>query len=681
MTMDVDSRSIDLAKTASIDMMGLNNKVVNMRQVVRRTKVQVINKLCRHIAALKKKKGTEQQKSKNLSKAERFLEEIESIKKLKEDKVSKYALANTRTFSDVCKESLSSGPRALGRLADHPLMKKVVSDFREQHSDWQDLAAYLLIKQTGRRFKTKKQKQKKLSKCVENMNAAETMTKAYIQERFGKEGLQKAEIKFERKNKKLTRKTAEDTESDKPEHKTVVNTLTKLEESKSESNQKSLGDSTNLSDNDDGSKLTNINTTDSLLETCSKSELDTLNKLPKSKMNSKEISSSDTIDEVCDKKNNKEKINNSKMKLKLSEEDITNYDSDSSDSDSNYSEAINSDDAETDSELENKDAEFVKKSIACEDTEKESKENMRQKKSKECVVKELNLSEEESSNSEILIADDNTSSEDEDFSDANDDSGEEVSEDDSSSGDDKTDDDGASSLNDDDEETEDDKSSNSASEGNAKIIKKTVKSGSSKKNEGKKMKKEKQIPEFLLKAQSKPVNDPFFGSGDEDDSMAIRLEDNQLLNDNDIGNDDLSYDRFKIGSMFYNPEIKSSEKSARQGKFAKRGGHTKFGGERRSGPLKQNTSKKGDFKQGSFKEHSAGEKRFDKSKHSSRESSATISRDKNSINNTRKDSDPKKVNIKSEKLHPSWEASRKRKAEQSGIAEFKGKKITFNDDD
>lgn len=42
------------------------------------------------------------------------------------------------------------------------------------------------------------------------------------------------------------------------------------------------------------------------------------------------------------------------------------------------------------------------------------------------------------------------------------------------------------------------------------------------------------------------------------------------------------------------------------------------------------------------------------------------------------DSDP--VSASAEKLHPSWEASRKRKAEQSGLKAFEGTKIIFNDD-
>lgn len=101
-----------------------------------------------------------------------------------------------------CQSTMSANMRALARLADHQLMKKAVDDFRQKHGDWQDLTAFLLIKQTGRKFKTKKQKQKKLTRRVENINASETMTKAYIGERFGQEGLQKAELRFLKKQKR-----------------------------------------------------------------------------------------------------------------------------------------------------------------------------------------------------------------------------------------------------------------------------------------------------------------------------------------------------------------------------------------------------------------------------------------------------------------------------------------------
>lgn len=47
-----------------------------MRKCVRQSRIHCINKLSREIKKLKEKKGTEEQKSKNLKKAERFVQEI-----------------------------------------------------------------------------------------------------------------------------------------------------------------------------------------------------------------------------------------------------------------------------------------------------------------------------------------------------------------------------------------------------------------------------------------------------------------------------------------------------------------------------------------------------------------------------------------------------------------------------
>ena len=54
--------------------------------------------------------------------------------------------------------------RSLARLAEHKLMVAKVTAFRQEHSDWQDLAAYLRTKQSGRRFKTKEQKMRAAKK-------------------------------------------------------------------------------------------------------------------------------------------------------------------------------------------------------------------------------------------------------------------------------------------------------------------------------------------------------------------------------------------------------------------------------------------------------------------------------------------------------------------------------------
>ena len=48
--------------------------------------------------------------------------------------------------------------RAIARLASHKLLQPKVEKFRKEHDDWKALAAFLLSKNTGRRFKKKKTK-------------------------------------------------------------------------------------------------------------------------------------------------------------------------------------------------------------------------------------------------------------------------------------------------------------------------------------------------------------------------------------------------------------------------------------------------------------------------------------------------------------------------------------------
>ena len=48
--------------------------------------------------------------------------------------------------------------RAIARLASHKLLQPKVEKFRKEHDDWKALAAFLLSKNTGRRFKKRKTK-------------------------------------------------------------------------------------------------------------------------------------------------------------------------------------------------------------------------------------------------------------------------------------------------------------------------------------------------------------------------------------------------------------------------------------------------------------------------------------------------------------------------------------------
>ncbi|XP_052792430.1 serum response factor-binding protein 1-like [Mya arenaria] len=175
-----EERKLDFAPTASIDKVALNNKVVNMRSVVQRAKLYVINDLTKKMKKLRNKKGSDEQKEKNSQKADRLVEEMKIIKILRPDYISKYALGSTEKFSNlVMKPSTTMEQRALARLSEQKFIQEKVNGFRSEHADWKDLAAFLITKHTAREFQKKKSKEK-LQKLETNVKASETLIQTYL---------------------------------------------------------------------------------------------------------------------------------------------------------------------------------------------------------------------------------------------------------------------------------------------------------------------------------------------------------------------------------------------------------------------------------------------------------------------------------------------------------------------
>ncbi|XP_067666891.1 serum response factor-binding protein 1-like [Haliotis asinina] len=208
-------RSLDVAETASIDLMALNNNIVTMRKRVKQAKVRVIQKLVRSIDSLKKKKGTPAMLEKNKRKAERLVEEIHVIKHLKADKISKFAIGNTVSFVELCKQDNSSiQSRALTRVSENEVIQKEVVRFRDSHPDWKSLSAFLLMKQSGRRYKKKKNKST-TDKVDTNIKAREAMMEAYLDYRLEKKKVDTEKVKNSeqvrkgKQKKNLVKKEAE----------------------------------------------------------------------------------------------------------------------------------------------------------------------------------------------------------------------------------------------------------------------------------------------------------------------------------------------------------------------------------------------------------------------------------------------------------------------------------------
>ncbi|KAI5087336.1 serum response factor-binding protein 1 [Silurus meridionalis] len=111
--------------------LNLSNEVVKMRAEVKRVKVLIIRKLTRQIFALKKKKGTEADLQRNQRRAARLLEEIRELKALAPDRVTKTALQSDISFEKVCQNKDSSlSERATARIATHPEFSKKIQSIK-----------------------------------------------------------------------------------------------------------------------------------------------------------------------------------------------------------------------------------------------------------------------------------------------------------------------------------------------------------------------------------------------------------------------------------------------------------------------------------------------------------------------------------------------------------------------
>ncbi|XP_056393328.1 serum response factor-binding protein 1 [Hyla sarda] len=118
--------------TAAAPVLNLNNEVVKMRKDVKKVKALTIRKLIRHSAKLKSKKGTEEQVLKNQRRAQRLLEEILTMKRLKPDDVTKTALREDINFDSILNKADSTVEnRAVTRLVTHPLIKQKISAIKD----------------------------------------------------------------------------------------------------------------------------------------------------------------------------------------------------------------------------------------------------------------------------------------------------------------------------------------------------------------------------------------------------------------------------------------------------------------------------------------------------------------------------------------------------------------------
>ncbi|XP_016103112.1 serum response factor-binding protein 1-like [Sinocyclocheilus grahami] len=111
--------------------LNLSNEVVKMRVEVKRVKVLLIRKLIRQISVLEKKKGSEADLEKFRRRAARLREEIHELKAVTSDSVTKVALQKDISFEKVCRNKEASlSERVIARIATHPQFSKKIQSIK-----------------------------------------------------------------------------------------------------------------------------------------------------------------------------------------------------------------------------------------------------------------------------------------------------------------------------------------------------------------------------------------------------------------------------------------------------------------------------------------------------------------------------------------------------------------------
>ena len=115
-----------------------------------------INNLNNKIKLLKKKKGSEKELEKNLARIKKNQDEMQLLKKLKVDEISKFALCNQQEVVDS-KYLLTLEPqeRVLLRIANHKFVQLHIKNFLANYSVSKD-RLILLIRSLGLQYQKKK---------------------------------------------------------------------------------------------------------------------------------------------------------------------------------------------------------------------------------------------------------------------------------------------------------------------------------------------------------------------------------------------------------------------------------------------------------------------------------------------------------------------------------------------
>ncbi|XP_015176689.1 PREDICTED: serum response factor-binding protein 1-like [Polistes dominula] len=151
----------------------INDEIVRMRKLVKQARVCVIHKLNREAKTLRGKKGTEKQLEKNKKKADKLINEIHFLKKLKNDNITKFGINNKKSLQEILQSKKSKvNTRIMARITEHKLLKNAITQFREKYPDYEEHLQPGKNKSAKKNDKFEKQDEKEITVKRETFNSS-----------------------------------------------------------------------------------------------------------------------------------------------------------------------------------------------------------------------------------------------------------------------------------------------------------------------------------------------------------------------------------------------------------------------------------------------------------------------------------------------------------------------------
>ncbi|KAF7998148.1 hypothetical protein HCN44_009546 [Aphidius gifuensis] len=116
----------------------VNKEIVLMRQAVRKTRLGIIWKLTKESQRLKSRQhGDEKVIKKCKRKGGNLIKELRVLKKIKDDEISKYAITNDKSLTEVLSDPKAKlKTRILTRMAFHKILKTRIEEFKKKFPDY-----------------------------------------------------------------------------------------------------------------------------------------------------------------------------------------------------------------------------------------------------------------------------------------------------------------------------------------------------------------------------------------------------------------------------------------------------------------------------------------------------------------------------------------------------------------